>query len=175
MTNTTHPILHAIASHIHISFNCDPGVTFFTALLFLCGLFQWIAVKEQGKQNLFKLRLDFYPTIEGHLLKTARLIKLLEDHLNREKYPNWNIHFMEYKSNINESISKALLESREIYYLFGNKFSLKWDLFFNFARTMIHNTVETTPIDSFREELNILGEKQREVIDICNEKIKLEE
>lgn len=40
--------------------DCIALTTFFTFLLALFGLLQWLAINKQNKQNLFKLRLEHY-------------------------------------------------------------------------------------------------------------------
>lgn len=167
-------IIHSLMSHINISFNCDPGVTFCTLLLVVFGSLQWKAVKEQNKQNLFKMRFEHYTKVKKYLTDIFVDLNALKNVLSMERREGWQIHLNNAMQQAKTTIKSATPENRELHYLFGIKMAQYWLSFFSNVEKFIEGITKETTEDYITSELSDLGWQQMNVIEQFNKSLNLD-
>lgn len=155
-----------------ISFSCDKGTLVCTALLAVFGWLQWKAVKEQNKQNLFKIRLEYYTKVKKfltepftHFENISCLLIQSEDDIESE--------LIDELSLISNNSGIAIKETRELRYLFGTKMAHYWLSFFTNIRGFTVKLKKERNENDFKNELSMIRLEQTKVISQFNKELNL--
>ncbi len=155
----------------HISFSFDPITSVTAVLVVVIAFLQWRASRKQYKQNLFKMRLDFYTKIKNYpnvLLDFQNIQSLLfcEKEKNSDKLD-------EEIKKIKEITDAALRESGEIIFLFGKRAGREWREFFNLVYVLANTIDSKTTEEDLANKLTELNKKQIKVFNSFNGKLNL--